>query len=90
MDDTSNEEENKKSDLYEHIKDSKQHYDAQTLDVATAEQQEQQLIIRPENESNDSDVSDDDAKMEDDELDENLEVKGFAKFCFLSFDVLLL
>ena len=72
-DDTANEEENKKSELYEHIKDSKQHYDAQTLDVTTAEQQEQQPIIRPENESHDSDVDDDDnVKMNDE--DEKLEV----------------
>ena len=71
--DTSNEEENKKSDLYEHIKDSTQHYDAQTLDVATAEQQEEQPIIRPENESHDSDVEGD-VKMENNELDEKLEV----------------
>lgn len=71
------EEENKKSDLYEHIKDSKEHYDAQTLDVATTEQQEEQPIIKPETESGDSEVEED-TKMDDSETDDKLEVSHKA------------
>ncbi|XP_060562548.1 midasin-like, partial [Ruditapes philippinarum] len=61
-------EEQNKSDLYEHVKDSKSHHDAQTLDVATAEQQEEQGQITHENEEDNSDV-DGDEEMAEDEKD---------------------
>lgn len=50
------------------MKDSKSHYDAQTLDVATAEQQEEQGQITQENEEDNSDVEDD-VEMAEDEKD---------------------
>ena len=52
------------------MKDSESHYDAQTLDVATAEQQEQQQI-KPDVDKDDSDV-DQDAEMEDDKEDDKV------------------
>lgn len=59
--------EQKKSDLYEHVKDSRSHHDAQTLDVATAEQLEEQGQITEDKEGDNSDV--DDAEMANDEKD---------------------
>ncbi|XP_053396218.1 midasin-like isoform X2 [Mercenaria mercenaria] len=64
-------EEQNKSDLYEHVKDSKSHHDAQTLDVATAEQQEKQGQITQDNEEDNSDV--DDAEMADEKDTEDFE-----------------
>lgn len=67
---TIQEHESKKADLYEHVKDSKSHYDEQTLDVATAEQQEEQGKITPDNEDADNDVDDDTEMMDDKEDNE--------------------
>lgn len=41
----------KQAELYEHIKDSKSHYDAQTLDVATADQMEAMPIAEMDRET---------------------------------------
>ncbi len=41
---TDKEQRETESDLYEHIKDATSQYDAQTLDVATAEQQQEQSV----------------------------------------------
>ena len=47
------------------MKDSKSHHDAQTLDVATAEQQEEQGQITQDNEEDNSDVDGDEEMAED-------------------------
>ncbi|KAK3603576.1 hypothetical protein CHS0354_028005 [Potamilus streckersoni] len=62
------EEQGRETDLYEHIKDSTSHYDAQTLDVATVDQQ-QQAVPNKENEEV-SENEDTDVKMEDLEVEE--------------------
>lgn len=49
------------------MKDSRSHHDAQTLDVATAEQLEEQGQITEDKEGDNSDV--DDAEMANDEKD---------------------
>ena len=53
---TTDDSQNVEAKEYEHIKDSTEHYDAQTLDTATMDQQEQQGQINTENEDKDSDV----------------------------------
>jgi len=64
-------QEERQADMYEHVKDSESHYDTQTLDVATAEQQEKQGQISQENEEAESDA-DSDTKMADDEDDKQV------------------
>ena len=60
------------ADLYEHIKDAASHHDAQTLDAATAEQeQHQQPVVNPDQEDekmedeNEENKDDDDVQMMD-------------------------
>ena len=56
----------KESDIYEHIQDSDSHYDQQTMDVATADQQKaQEEQPKPSNEEEDAEPmsKDDDISM---------------------------
>ncbi|XP_041350636.1 midasin-like [Gigantopelta aegis] len=72
-DDNPDESDKPNTDLYEHVKDSTSHHDAQTLDVATDEQQAQQPVPNKnmEEEGEPVDEEDDVLMDEQDDNDEN-------------------
>lgn len=60
-------EEKQEAELYEHVRDETSHSDAQTLDVATDQQQKQQDIVgKPEEDVGEAVNADDDVQMADD------------------------
>lgn len=66
---------------FEHVKDAKSSWDAQTVDVATKEQMlEKQAIPNKEDEDGDQVDKDDDVKMEDDD-----EKKVIFPICNINF-----
>ncbi|XP_048240547.1 midasin-like [Haliotis rufescens] len=72
----------KESDLYEHIKESSSQYDAQTLDVATAEQQEEQPVANQNEEEAEPMGEDDDLELQEnlqENKDEKTEMKEASK-----------
>ncbi|ESP03976.1 hypothetical protein LOTGIDRAFT_230254 [Lottia gigantea] len=63
-------QEKKEGELYEHIKDSKSHHDAQTLDVANDDTEEQMIPNKDQEEvKDDDDEPMEDVKPLDDEVD---------------------
>ncbi|XP_067673927.1 midasin-like [Haliotis asinina] len=64
----------KESDLYEHIKEATSHHEAQTLDVATAEQQEEQPVANQKEEEAEPMEEDDDLELQEN-LQENKDDK---------------
>ncbi|KAH3728934.1 hypothetical protein DPMN_054897 [Dreissena polymorpha] len=69
------------ADMFEHVKDSDSHHDAQTLDTATAEQQREQGQITQEQEEAESDVDEDleMQKEESEDIDEKLDTISSTK-----------
>ena len=57
------------ADMFEHVKDSDSHHDAQTLDTATTEQQREQGQITQKQEDAESDV-DEDLEMQKEESED--------------------
>ncbi|XP_050394421.2 midasin [Patella vulgata] len=69
-------QEKKEGDIYEHIKDSKSHHDAQTLDAATDEQLEKQSVLKEEKEDKPEEQTDDIKPMEEeDNQEDDMEVE---------------
>ena len=60
------ENEPQESDIYEHIKDSSSHHDAQTLDTATEEQQQKACPAQ--------DMEEKEVAMEEDNVDEEVRI----------------
>ncbi|GLH08474.1 Midasin [Gryllus bimaculatus] len=61
-------EEGRKGEMYQHIKDSKESYDTQTLDAATQDQAEKQPVPNKEEESAEEPSPEDDLGLQDDDV----------------------
>ena len=60
----------KRSELYEHVKDSQSQYDTQTMDAATANQEQTQPVPMMQEDEDHDDVIDDDTEMKPDDSDQ--------------------
>ena len=59
-----------RSELYEHVKDSQSQYDTQTMDAATANQEQTQPVPMMQEDEDRDDVIDDDTEMKPDDSDQ--------------------
>ncbi|WAR08077.1 MDN1-like protein [Mya arenaria] len=66
------------ADEFEHVKDSQSHYDTQTLDVATAEQLEEQGQITQENEEADKTPDQEDEMEEEEQTEDDQQVDNMS------------
>lgn len=70
----------KRSELYEHVKDAQSQYDTQTMDAATANQQQTQPVPMMQEDEEADDVGKDDMEMRPDDSET---VKVNFAFSFL-------